>query len=330
MKKLILLVSLSLCLTACSSLEPGLERAKDFFQKESSQEGKSKKNKEESIFTKIKEVQNDTPLSKGVVGSVNGVDLFHEAGNHLEDPSLMIEGVNDFSGGKDLSQLTEVGDYLVDYEMGASMIRELLLKDKPHRYETKAEAVTPSQEDLGYALDYFNYLTEINTCLSQDKSFEGAALYPTLIWAKKYKDSDLTAYYFREYIDGDIRSSGNQATVVMDKNHRLVHYLSYGKRNPLTLAYKPNWSKETAIKKLVRQLGKNIGGINDNYDLIDFYYQVPAFEITRATDKQYKPQFMGEYKSDKNVYMVYVRHDGDYVPGQTSQDQAQKTNEDGE
>ena len=311
MKKSILLIALVLCLSACGPLETGLEKAKGLIPQGTSQ----KENKKENVFEKVKEIKNDTPLSKGQVGSVNGVELYHEAENHKSDPSLMIDNVNDFQGGRNLVDLTELGDYLVDYEMGATMIRELIFQDPANRYEGQTEPITPDDEDVSYALEYFNYLTEINRYLSKDDAFEGVDLYPTLIWAKKYKGTELRAYYFREYTEGDIRSSGNQALVVMDKNNRLVHYLSYGKRNPLALEYKPTWSKKTAINHLVEELGIILGGIDDYYDLEDFYYQVPAFSITKTTDKQYKPQFTGEYQaqSGKNTYVVYARHDGDHV-----------------
>lgn len=297
MKKMMILLSLAL-VTACGRLPGSLV-----------QEGKEASKK---VTTKIEDVskKNKTPLGEDRLGTLNGGDIYLEGANHKEDPSKALPGINMFVGEKEISQLTEVGDYLVDYEMGGTMVRELLLKEDPFRYEKPAKFIEVDSERADMARRYFVYITEMNDFLSDNHVFDTEETNFTLVWAKKYKGTQKIAFYFREYFDKSLETTGNQGIVVLDESDRLIHYLSFGKRNPNALNHRPTWSDEEVDKALWTALDKELGGYIDGYTLKDFYYLVPAFEDRKDLDKGYKPQYVGEFWSKENIHTIYVRHDG--------------------
>lgn len=195
-----------------------------------------------------------------------------------------------------MDQLSQVGDYLIDYHDQGRWVREALLKDGDRYNHPMVEAKIP-EELVVMARGYFSYLTKMNDALAGEHAFDNQELDLTLCYSYQYENTDNYIFYYREYMPKSLLTTGNEGFVVLDKNGKLVHYLSFGRRNPVVLSFTPAYDQETAEKRLWKLFNNRLHGYVDDYVLTDLYLKIPANGDLDRAPKSLRPKWHAEFRS---------------------------------
>lgn len=195
-----------------------------------------------------------------------------------------------------IDQLTEVGDYLIDYHAEGSWVREALAKDGDRYAHPMVETQIP-EDLLVLGRNYFSYLTKINDALAEEDAFSEKELDLSLLYGYQYEGTENYILYYREYLPRTLLTTGNEGYVVLDKNGKLIHYLAFGRRNPAVLSFTPAYDQKTAEKRLWKLFNNRLHGYVDDYVLTDLYLKIPANGDYEKAPKALKPRWHAEFRS---------------------------------